>query len=91
VDAATLAMFPTALNAVVQRLIGDVEQAAQIIALDRVFVSCDDFRVILAGIHQAGNTLKVLLVRRSRLARAGMARARSGSSVSDSHCHITSD
>jgi hypothetical protein len=76
VDAATLAMFPTALNAVVQRLIGDVEQAAQIIALDRVFVSCDDFRVILAGIHQAGNTLKVLLVRRSRLARAGMARAR---------------
>lgn len=75
-DAATFAMFPTALNAVVQRLIGDVEQAAQIIALDRVFFSYDDFRVILAGIHQAGNALKVLLVRRSRFARARIASAR---------------
>lgn len=74
-DAATLAMFPTALNAV-QRLIGDVEQAAQVVALARLLFSCDDFRVIFARVHEAGNALEVLLVRRRRFARAGTIWAR---------------
>jgi hypothetical protein len=51
VDAATLAMWPIALNAV-QRLIGDVKQAAQVIALARILFCCDDFWVTAARIHQ---------------------------------------
>jgi len=51
VDAATLAMWPIALNWE-QRLIGDVEQAAQVIAPDRVLFGCDDFWVTAARIHQ---------------------------------------
>jgi len=51
VDAATLAMWSIALNWE-QRLIGDVEQAAQVIAPDRVLFGCDDFWVTAARIHQ---------------------------------------
>jgi hypothetical protein len=51
VDAATLAMRPIALNGV-ERLIGDVEQAAQVIALARVLFGRDDFWVTAARIHQ---------------------------------------
>jgi hypothetical protein len=51
VDAATLAMGPIALNGV-QRFVGDVEQAAQVIVLARVLFWCDDFRVTAARIHQ---------------------------------------
>ena len=51
VDAATLAMCPIALNGV-QRLIGDVEQATQVVALARLLFSCDDFWVIFTRIHQ---------------------------------------
>ena len=57
-------MFATAFNAV-QRFIGDVEQAAQVIALARLLFLCGDFWVIFARIHQAGNALEVPLVRRS--------------------------
>jgi hypothetical protein len=75
VDAATLAMFATALN-VVQRLIGDVEQAAQVVALVRLLFWCNDFWVIFGRVHQAGNALEVLLVRRSRSSRVGTVRPR---------------
>jgi hypothetical protein len=51
VDAATPAMWPIALNGE-QRLIGDVEQAAQVIAPTRVLFGCDDFWVTRARIHQ---------------------------------------
>jgi hypothetical protein len=51
VDAATLAMWPIALNGQ-QRLIGDVEQAAQVIAPARVLFGRDDFWVTAARIHQ---------------------------------------
>jgi hypothetical protein len=52
VGAATLAMWPIALNGV-QRLVGDVEQAAQVIAPARVVLfGCDDFWVTAARIHQ---------------------------------------
>jgi len=61
VDAATLAMFATALD-VVQCLVSDVQQAAQVIALDRVLFACDEFRLILERIQEAANTLEVLLV-----------------------------
>jgi hypothetical protein len=74
VDAATLAMFATALYGV-QRLIGDVEQAAQVVALARLLFSCDHLWVIFGRVHQAGNALEVLLVRRSRSSRAGTVRA----------------
>ena len=50
-DAATLAMGPIALNGV-QRLVGDVEQAAEVIVLARVLFWCDDFWVTAARIHQ---------------------------------------
>ena len=51
VDAATLPMWPIALNGE-QRLIGDVEQAAQVIAPARVLFWCTDFWVTAARIHQ---------------------------------------
>lgn len=51
VDAATLAMWPIAVNGV-QGFVGDVEQAAQVIAAARVLFWCDDFLVAAAGIHQ---------------------------------------
>jgi hypothetical protein len=50
VDPATLAMWSIALNGE-QRLIGDVEQAAQVIAPARVLFGCDDFWVTAARIH----------------------------------------
>ena len=50
-DAATLARWPIAVNGV-QRFVGDVEQAAQVIAAARVLFWCDDFLVAAAGIHQ---------------------------------------
>jgi hypothetical protein len=61
VNAAALAMCPTVLTAL-QRFVGDVDQAAQIIALDRVLFACHDFGFTLARIHEAGNTLERLLV-----------------------------
>jgi len=51
VDAATLPMWPIALNRE-QRFVGDVEQAAQVIAPARVLFGCDDFWVTAARIHQ---------------------------------------
>jgi hypothetical protein len=51
VDAATLEKWPIAVNGV-QGLVGDVEQAAQVIAAARVFFRCDDFWVTAARIHQ---------------------------------------
>ena len=50
-DAATLPMWPIALNRE-QRFVGDVEQAAQVIAPARVLFGCDDFWVTAARIHQ---------------------------------------
>ena len=51
VDPVTLAMSPIALNWE-QRLIGGVEQAAQVIAPARVLFGRDDFWVTAARIHQ---------------------------------------
>jgi hypothetical protein len=70
VDAATLAMCPIALNGV-QRLIGDVEEATQVIALDRVLFACDKFWLIAERIQETANTLEVLLIR-SRCTRIGV-------------------
>ena len=54
--AATLAVVFTAFD--VQRFIGNVQQAAQVIALQQVFRS-DDLGIARCRIHQARNALQV--------------------------------
>ena len=80
VDAATLAMFATALN-VMQRLVSNVEEATQVIVLDRILVPRDEFWLILDWIQETANTLELLLVR-SRSTRTG---------IVATHCVIPSD
>jgi hypothetical protein len=80
VDAATLAMCPIALNGM-QSLIGDVEEATQVIVLDRILVPRDEFWLIFDWIQETANTLELLLVR-SRSTRTG---------IVATHCVIPSD
>jgi hypothetical protein len=71
--AATLAVLTLI---VVQRLIGHVQQATHIIALDWIFFARQCFGFIARRIHQARSAFKILLVRPDWFAPITVIRAR---------------
>ena len=73
-DSASLAMASAPLL-VMERFVGDVQQAADIIALAGIIITQAKFRLVDARIHQARDTLELLFVGEARTASLSMVQA----------------